>query len=338
MAKASSGSTAKRVSTMRRSAARGPAAGGVQRGASRAERPLLLGRLLGRSRAASGGPIFAAARPRTRSGRRDGEGRRLARARSIAASTAFRRGARWAAFPRRPIAGSTPAPSGRWWPTTRCSSTPPGAPPIMATVDALLRRCFLHGGFFQDMIHSGDQRLPDARHRADAAPRGRRVATATWSRRSPSSPRRPASGPRRFIPQTRRRLHGRRPAWLGRRGVGDDDAQSASCARRADRLIVGSGLFAEWFESDESCRSGRRSRRGAGHRARDQSGDSSRRLRARRALAWLPPRVDVAVPGLRDRSSRCRRRRSNPARAAMQPGNRRRRLGISRISPEGSPR
>lgn len=32
---------------------------------------------------------------------------------------------------------------------------PPAAPRIMATVEALLRRCFLHGGFFQDMIHSG---------------------------------------------------------------------------------------------------------------------------------------------------------------------------------------
>ena len=32
---------------------------------------------------------------------------------------------------------------------------PPAAPPIMATVEALLRRCFLHGGFFQDCIHSG---------------------------------------------------------------------------------------------------------------------------------------------------------------------------------------
>jgi hypothetical protein len=31
----------------------------------------------------------------------------------------------------------------------------PGAAPVLATVDALLLRCFLHGGFFQDMIHSG---------------------------------------------------------------------------------------------------------------------------------------------------------------------------------------
>jgi hypothetical protein len=32
---------------------------------------------------------------------------------------------------------------------------PPGAPRITATANALLRRCFIKGGFFQDMIHSG---------------------------------------------------------------------------------------------------------------------------------------------------------------------------------------
>ena len=32
---------------------------------------------------------------------------------------------------------------------------PPAAPRIMATVDALVERCFHSGGFFQDIIHSG---------------------------------------------------------------------------------------------------------------------------------------------------------------------------------------
>jgi hypothetical protein len=32
---------------------------------------------------------------------------------------------------------------------------PPAAPSVMATVEVLMARCFVHGGFFQDVIHSG---------------------------------------------------------------------------------------------------------------------------------------------------------------------------------------
>jgi hypothetical protein len=125
----------------------------------------------------------------------------------------------------------------------------PGAPPIMATVDALLRRCFLHGGFFQDMIHSGVNayltldiaqtllRAGDARYR-DLIEAVAKLASPT------------GQWPEAIHPQT----------GGGCMGDGQHGWAAAEWAmmirslfvrEEADRLIIGSGLFAEWFESDD---------------------------------------------------------------------------------------
>jgi hypothetical protein len=119
----------------------------------------------------------------------------------------------------------------------------------MATVDALLRRCFLHGGFFQDMIHSGVNayltldisqtllRAGDSRYR-DLVEAVAKLASPT------------GQWPEAIHPQT----------GGGCMGDGQHGWAAAEWAmmmrslfvrEEADRLIVGSGLFAEWFESDD---------------------------------------------------------------------------------------
>ena len=126
----------------------------------------------------------------------------------------------------------------------------------MATVDALLRRCFHHGGFFQDMIHSGINAyltLDIAQTLLRAGdPRYRDLVEAVARLASPTG-----QWPEAIHPHTRRRLHGRRPARLGRRRMGDDDPQ-LFVREEDDRLIVGSGFFAEWLEADEELSSARR--------------------------------------------------------------------------------
>ncbi|BBO31151.1 hypothetical protein PLANPX_0763 [Lacipirellula parvula] len=125
----------------------------------------------------------------------------------------------------------------------------PGAPPIMATVDALLRRCFLHGGFFQDMIHSGVNAyltLDIAQTLLRAGdPRYRDLVEAVARLASPTG-----QWPEAIHPQT----------GGGCMGDGQHGWAAAEWAmmirslfvrEEADRLVIGSGLFAEWFESDD---------------------------------------------------------------------------------------
>lgn len=124
-----------------------------------------------------------------------------------------------------------------------------GAPSVMATVDALLRRCFLHGGFFQDMIHSGVNayltldiaqtllRAGDGRYR-DLVESVAKLASPT------------GQWPEAIHPQT----------GGGCMGDGQHGWAAAEWAmmirslfvrEEHDRLIIGSGLFVEWFESDD---------------------------------------------------------------------------------------
>lgn len=174
---------------------------------------------------------------------------------------------------------------------------PPAAPPIMATVEALLRRCFLHGGFFQDVIHSGINayltldiaqtllRAGDARYRdLIEAVAGLASPTGQW--------------PEAIHPQTFGGCMGDgQHGWAAAEWV----MMIRSCFVREeeDRLIIGSGLFAEWFESEEDLLFGPTLTRW---------GRVTVRI-ARPAIEptlvidahWLgqPPRVDVEIPGFR---------------------------------------
>jgi hypothetical protein len=126
---------------------------------------------------------------------------------------------------------------------------PPADRRIMATVEALFRGYFHKGGFFQDIIHSGINayltldiaqtllRAGDPRYR-DLVETVARLATAT------------GQWPEAIHPQT---LGG----CMGDGQHGWAAAEWAMMIRslfareEGERLVVGSGLFAEWFDTDE---------------------------------------------------------------------------------------
>jgi hypothetical protein len=126
---------------------------------------------------------------------------------------------------------------------------PPAEPRIMTTVERLLKHCFLQGGFFQDMIHSGINayltldiaqtllRAGDMRYRD--------LVEAVAALASPTG-----QWPEAIHPHT----------GGGCMGDGQHGWAAAEWAlmlrncfvrEEADRLIVGSGLFAEWFDQDD---------------------------------------------------------------------------------------
>jgi hypothetical protein len=131
---------------------------------------------------------------------------------------------------------------------------PPGAPRIVATVESLLGRYFHQGGFFQDIIHSGINayltldvaqtllRAGDGRFR-ELVETVARLATGT------------GQWPEAIHPQT---LGG----CMGDGQHGWAAAEWSMMIRNVflreegDRLIVGSGLFVEWFDADEELRFG----------------------------------------------------------------------------------
>ena len=126
---------------------------------------------------------------------------------------------------------------------------PPAAPLIMATVEALLARCFLHGGFFQDVIHSGINayltldiaqtllRAGDVRYRGLVETVARLASpTGNW--------------PEAIHPLTKGGCMGDgQHGWAAAEWV----LMMRNCFVREeqDRLVLGSGLFDEWFRSND---------------------------------------------------------------------------------------
>lgn len=170
-----------------------------------------------------------------------------------------------------------------------------GAPAIMATVDALLRRCFLHGGFFQDMIHSGVNayltldiaqtllRAGDGRYR-DLVESVAKLASPT------------GQWPEAIHPQT----------GGGCMGDGQHGWAAAEWAmmirslfvrEEADRLIVGSGLFAEWFESDDELSFGPTLTPWGAVTIRVANPRVEPTVHIEATWRGMAPRVDIVVPG-----------------------------------------
>ncbi len=126
---------------------------------------------------------------------------------------------------------------------------PPGDPRIMTTVDALVRGYFHKGGFFQDIIHSGINayltldiaqtmlRAGDARYR-DLMETVARLASPT------------GQWPEAIHPQTLGGCMGDgQHGWAAAEWV--MMIRSLFVREEGERLVVGSGLFAEWFDTDE---------------------------------------------------------------------------------------
>jgi hypothetical protein len=126
---------------------------------------------------------------------------------------------------------------------------PPGAPQVMATLNALVDRCFHSGGFFQDIIHSGINayltldiaqtmlRAGDARYR-DLVEAVARLASPT------------GQWPEAIHPQTGGGCMGDgQHGWAAAEWV--MMIRNLFVREAGNRLVVGSGLFEEWFGIDE---------------------------------------------------------------------------------------
>lgn len=126
--------------------------------------------------------------------------------------------------------------------------TPADDPRIGATVEALLERHFYRGGFMQDMIHSGI----NAYLTLDIAqtllrqqdPRWRKLVDAVAQLASPTGQWPEAIHPRTLGGCMGDGQHG----WAAAEWV----MMIRNCFVReeSDRLVIGSGLFREWFDQD----------------------------------------------------------------------------------------
>lgn len=174
---------------------------------------------------------------------------------------------------------------------------PPAAPPIMATVEVLLRRCFLRGGFFQDVIHSGINAyltldIAQTLLRAGDA-RFRELLEAVAGLASPTG-----QWPEAIHPRTLGGCMGD-----GQHGWAAADwvmlIRNCFVREEADRLIIGSGLFEEWFETDDDLLFGPTLTPWGRLTVRvtHPATEPTLVIDAR----WLgpPPQVDVEIPGFR---------------------------------------
>jgi hypothetical protein len=172
---------------------------------------------------------------------------------------------------------------------------PPGAPPVMATVDALMRRCFLHGGFFQDVIHSGINayltldiaqtllRAGDARFR-DLIEAVARLASPT------------GQWPEAIHPQSGGGCMGDgQHGWAAAEWV----MMIRNCFVReeGDRLVIGSGLFAEWLEAKEGVSFGPTLTPWGPVTVRITREGEIPSLSIDALWRKSPPQVDVEIPG-----------------------------------------
>jgi hypothetical protein len=126
---------------------------------------------------------------------------------------------------------------------------PPAAPRIMTTVNALVERCFHRGGFFQDIIHSGVNAyltLDMAQTMLRAGdPRYRDLVETVAALASPTG-----QWPEAIHPHTGGGCMGDgQHGWAAAEWV--MMIRNLFVREEGNRLIVGSGLFAEWFDTED---------------------------------------------------------------------------------------
>jgi hypothetical protein len=172
---------------------------------------------------------------------------------------------------------------------------PPAAPRIMATVHALVERCFHRGGFFQDIIHSGINayltldiaqtmlRAGDCRYRELMETVARLASpTGQW--------------PEAIHPQTGGGCMGDgQHGWAAAEWV--MMVRNLFVREEGNRLLIGSGLWEEWFENDEDVFFGPTLTPWGPVSVRIVRPASSPLLSVDAHWRDDPPRVDVEVPG-----------------------------------------
>jgi hypothetical protein len=169
-----------------------------------------------------------------------------------------------------------------------------GEPRIMATVEAIIRNYFHKGGFFQDIIHSGINayltldvaqtllRAGDARFR-DLVETVARLATAT------------GQWPEAIHPHTLGGCMGDgQHGWAAAEWV----MMIRNCFVReeGERLVIGSGLFAEWFDTDDDLLIGPTLTPWGAVTIRISQPRSDTTLHVDGRWRDKPPRIDVAIP------------------------------------------
>ncbi|MGV3486284.1 MAG: hypothetical protein ACO1RT_17830 [Planctomycetaceae bacterium] len=172
---------------------------------------------------------------------------------------------------------------------------PPDAPRIMATVNALIARCFFEGGFFQDMIHSGVNAyltLDIAQTLLRAGDdRYRELVAAVAKLASPTG-----QWPGAIHPQSGGGCMGDgQHGWAAAEWV--MMMRNLFVREEADRLIIGSGLFPEWFTSSDELSFGPTLTPWGAVTVRVNQLGSEPILSVAAEWRAAAPRVDVAVPG-----------------------------------------
>jgi hypothetical protein len=172
---------------------------------------------------------------------------------------------------------------------------PPGAPRIMATVSALVERCFHGGGFFQDIIHSGINAyltLDIAQTMLRAGdPRYRELMETVARLASPTG-----QWPEAIHPHTGGGCMGDgQHGWAAAEWI--TMIRSLFVREEGHRLVVGSGLFEEWFETEGDICFGPTLTPWGPVSVRIVRPASERLLSVDAHWREDPPRVDVEVPG-----------------------------------------
>ena len=160
-----------------------------------------------------------------------------------------------------------------------------------------MRRCFLHGGFFQDVIHSGINayltldiaqtllRAGDARYR-DLIEAVARLASPT------------GQWPEAIHPQSGGGCMGDgQHGWAAAEWV----MMIRNCFVReeGERLVIGSGLFAEWLDADEGVSFGPTLTPWGPVTVRITHEGESPSLSIDAKWRESPPHVDVEIPRFR---------------------------------------
>jgi hypothetical protein len=172
---------------------------------------------------------------------------------------------------------------------------PPAAPRIVATLSALVERCFHGGGFFQDIIHSGINAyltLDIAQTMLRAGdPRYRDLMETVARLASPTG-----QWPEAIHPHTGGGCMGDgQHGWAAAEWV--MMMRNLFVREEGHRLIVGSGLFDEWFETEEDVYFGPTLTPWGPVSVRIVRPSSDPLLSVDAHWREDPPRVDIEVPG-----------------------------------------
>jgi len=172
---------------------------------------------------------------------------------------------------------------------------PPAAPLIMATVEALLAKCFLRGGFFQDVIHSGI----NAYLTLDIAQTLLRAGDARFRPLIDAVAR--LASPTGQWPEAVHPLTGGGCMGDGQHGWAAAEwilmIRSLFVREEHDRLIVGSGLFPEWLESQRELSFGPTLTRWGPVTVRFDNPKDQPTLSVEGRWFADAPRIEVLVPG-----------------------------------------